>query len=139
MANYAGDITPERAWEILAGDENAVLVDVRTKPEWSFVGVCDLDNLGKKPALIEWQVFPTMAVNESFGESVDSLGTPKDTPLLFLCRSGARSRSAAIAVTERGYHACYNVAGGFEGDPDGDRHRGRINGWKAAGLPWVQQ
>lgn len=139
MANYAGDITPERAWEILAGDENAVLVDVRTKPEWSFVGVCDLDNLGKKPALIEWQVFPTMAVNESFGESVDSLGAPKDAPLLFLCRSGARSRSAAIAVTERGYHACYNVAGGFEGDPDGDRHRGRINGWKAAGLPWVQQ
>ena len=139
MANYAGDITPERAWEILAGDENAVLVDVRTKPEWSFVGICDLDSLSKKPALIEWQVFPTMVVNESFGESVDSLGAPKDTPLLFLCRSGARSRSAAIAATERGYHACYNVAGGFEGDPDGERHRGRINGWKAAGLPWVQQ
>jgi rhodanese-related sulfurtransferase len=139
MANYAGDITPERAWEILASDENSVLIDVRTKPEWSFVGVCDLESLNKQPALIEWQVFPTMAVNESFGESVDSIGAPQDAPLLFLCRSGARSRSAAIAATERGYHACYNVAGGFEGDPDGERHRGRVNGWKAAGLPWVQQ
>jgi rhodanese-related sulfurtransferase len=139
MANYAGDITPERAWEILASDENSVLIDVRTKPEWSFVGVCNLESLNKQPALIEWQVFPTMAVNESFGESVDSIGAPQDAPLLFLCRSGARSRSAAIAATERGYHACYNVAGGFEGDPDGERHRGRVNGWKAAGLPWVQQ
>jgi len=139
MANYAGDITPERAWEILASDENSVLIDVRTKPEWSFVGVCNLESLNKQPALIEWQVFPTMAVNESFGESVDSIGAPQDAPLLFLCRSGARSRSAAIAATERGYHACYNVAGGFEGDPDGERHRGRVSGWKAAGLPWVQQ
>jgi rhodanese-related sulfurtransferase len=139
MANYAGDITPERAWEILASDENSVLIDVRTKPEWSFVGVCDLESLNKQPALIEWQVFPTMAVNESFGESVDSIGAPQDAPLLFLCRSGARSRNAAIAATERGYQACYNVAGGFEGDPDGERHRGRVNGWKAAGLPWVQQ
>jgi rhodanese-related sulfurtransferase len=139
MANYAGDITPERAWQLLAGDENATLVDVRTKAEWSYVGVCDLSSIDKKPAFIEWQVFPSMAVNGSFVEEVDSLGVPKDAPLLFVCRSGARSRSAAIATTGRGYAACYNVAGGFEGDCDENRHRGQINGWKAAGLPWVQQ
>ena len=133
MANYAGDITPERAWQILATEESATLVDVRTKAEWSYVGLCDLTSLGKKPALIEWQSFPTMAVN------VDSLGASKDSPMLFLCRSGARSRSAAIAATGHGYMACYNVAGGFEGDADAERHRGRVNGWKAAGLPWVQQ
>jgi rhodanese-related sulfurtransferase len=139
MANYAGDITPEHAWQILASDQKATLIDVRTAAEWSYVGVCDLSSIDKKPAFIEWQVFPTMAVNESFVDAVDSIGVPGDSPLLFLCRSGARSRKAAIATTERGYKMCYNVAGGFEGDPDPERHRGRINGWKAAGLPWVQQ
>jgi hypothetical protein len=30
------------------------------------------------------------------------------------------------------------VAEGFEGPPDANRHRGKVAGWKAAGLPWVQ-
>jgi rhodanese-related sulfurtransferase len=58
--------------------------------------------------------------------------------VLFLCRSGARSRAAAVALTGLGFAKAFNVAGGFEGDPDGERHRGNINGWKAAGLPWRQ-
>jgi hypothetical protein len=37
-----------------------------------------------------------------------------------------------------GYRACHNVAGGFEGPLDDDRHRGSADGWKAAGLPWLQ-
>ena len=40
-------------------------------------------------------------------------------------------------MTEQGFGPCYNVAGGFEGPPDGDRHRGTVGGWKAAGLPTV--
>jgi hypothetical protein len=37
-----------------------------------------------------------------------------------------------------GYHACHNVAGGFEGPLDDERHRGTVGGWKAAGLAWLQ-
>jgi rhodanese-related sulfurtransferase len=55
-----------------------------------------------------------------------------------LCRSGARSRAAAIAMTRAGLERAYNVAGGFEGELDENRHRGLRNGWKAAGLPWKQ-
>jgi len=58
--------------------------------------------------------------------------------LLFLCRSGVRSRAAAIAMTAAGYSRAYNIAQGFEGDPDAERHRGNKNGWKASGLPWKQ-
>ncbi len=65
-------------------------------------------------------------------------GISKDTPLLFLCRSGARSKSAAMAMARAGYTRAYNVAGGFEGNLDGEGHRGGINVWKAAGLPWRQ-
>ena len=63
---------------------------------------------------------------------------PADAPVLFLCRSGARSHDAAIAATAAGYTQCYNVLEGFEGDRDAHGHRGALNGWQAAGLPWQQ-
>jgi rhodanese-related sulfurtransferase len=59
--------------------------------------------------------------------------------VLFLCRSGGRSRNAAVAMTAAGFGSCYNVAEGFEGDKDGEGHRGRVGGWKLAGLPWRQE
>ena len=62
----------------------------------------------------------------------------RDAPLLFLCRSGVRSKAAAIAMTQQGFTACYNIANGFEGDSDPTRHRGTVSGWKVEGLPWVQ-
>ena len=137
--SYAGDVLPQQAWQILSEHKDAVLVDVRTRPEWSFVGVPDLRPLKKDAAFISWQSYPDMARNPDFEQEVVKLGVSHDTPILFLCRSGARSRAAAKAVTAQGYGKCYNVAEGFEGDPDADHHRGRVNGWKVAGLPWVQQ
>jgi rhodanese-related sulfurtransferase len=65
-------------------------------------------------------------------------GATTETPIAFICRSGARSQAAAIAMTAKGFTKCFNVAGGFEGDVDAERHRGGTNGWKAEGLPWVQ-
>jgi len=58
--------------------------------------------------------------------------------LFFICRSGSRSLAAAKAMAAAGYRACHNVAGGFEGPLDDERHRGYAEGWKAAGLPWLQ-
>lgn len=114
-------------------------MDVRTQPEWSFVGVPDLQPLQKRVAFISWQAYPDMMRNPNFEKEVASLGVSPDTPILFLCRSGARSRAAAMAMTAKGYNKCYNVAEGFEGNLDAEQHRGRVSGWKAAGLPWKQQ
>lgn len=139
-ANYAGDVTVDEAWRVLGENPRAILIDVRTRAEWSYVGLPDLAPVGKEPLLAEWQTFPAMAVNGNFADEVaSSLGEArKDAPVLFLCRSGARSRAAAIALTAQGFTRCYNIAGGFEGDLDEARHRGHRNGWKASGLPWVQ-
>jgi rhodanese-related sulfurtransferase len=137
--DYAGDLSAQDAWTLLQGDPRAQLIDVRTRAEWNFVGIPDLSDLGREAHLVEWQMFPTMQINPTFaGDAVQAAGGDKTAPVLFLCRSGARSRSAAIALTQAGYTRAYNVAGGFEGDLDGDRHRGARNGWKAAGLPWKQ-
>ena len=136
---YAGDLKPTDAWKLLAEDTKAQLVDVRTRPEWMFVGLPDLTSLRKKPMLQSWQVFPAMDVDGNFTAAVAQQIPDRDAPILFLCRSGARSRAAAIAMTEQGYSKCYNVAEGFEGNLDAERHRGRVGGWKAAGLPWAQE
>ncbi|WP_374653065.1 rhodanese-like domain-containing protein [Dongia sp.] len=135
---YAGDVTPQAAWDALKGSPKACLVDVRTQPEWSFVGLPDLGSLGKKVLLASWQVYPNMAVDPDFAAKVKAQLGAGAGPVYFLCRSGARSRAAAIAMTEAGLGPCYNVSGGFEGDKDAQSHRGHSNGWKAGGLPWVQ-
>lgn len=138
--SYAGDVSPKEAWEILGQDRKAVLVDVRTNPEWAYVGVPDLRSLGKKTGFIGWQIYPQMQVDGDFVARVEQLlGGDTSAPVFFICRSGARSRAAAIAVTAAGYERCYNIAGGFEGDVDAEGHRGKTNGWKASDLPWVQQ
>lgn len=138
--SYAGDLSVNEAWQILAAERSAQLIDVRTAPEWSFVGRPDLQNVGKTPLLLSWQVYPQMAVDAEFvSKLTDKLGAgDKSAPLLFLCRSGARSKAAAIAATAAGYSRCYNIAGGFEGDKDSAGHRNSVGGWRHAGLPWIQ-
>ena len=137
-AGYAGDVLPTTAWKILNENKNAVLIDVRTRAEWNYVGLPELLSLDKKPALLEWQVFPSMQVNPEFVATLGDAITDKDTPLLFLCRSGVRSAAAARAMTAAGYSTCLNVKDGFEGPMDAHGKRGSEAGWKAAGLPWRQ-
>lgn len=135
---YSGDISVEEAWRQLGDESSAVLVDVRTAAEWNFVGAPDLSGIGKQPVRVSWQTLPKMEQNPNFVDEVRAQASDSNSSLLFLCRSGARSKAAAIAMTAAGYSKCFNIAGGFEGDLDGDRHRGVTGGWKAAGLPWIQ-
>lgn len=139
---YAGDVTAEEAWRLLAAEPGAVLIDVRTRAEWAFVGLPDIEATGRPLLAEEWQVFPEGTPNPRFVADVtaklDAAGVPRAAPVLCLCRSGQRSAAAAAALTGAGYTRCLNVAGGFEGPLDADGHRGTAAGWKAAGLPWRQ-
>lgn len=135
---YAGDVNPEQAYEALQKDPKAVLVDCRTKPEWSFVGVPTLEDAGKQVVFVEWVHYPDLDANDNFVDQVQKQVPDKDTPLYFICRSGQRSLAAAVAMTEAGYEKCFNVAEGFEGGHDDNQHRGSVAGWKVRGLPWCQ-
>ena len=126
---YAGALTPAEAAELMKG--GVKLVDVRTKPELQYVG--------KIPGslAVEWQTWPGGKPNPEFiGELAASVG--KDEPVMFLCRSGARSHGAAEAATRAGWKEAYNILEGFEGDKDAAGHRNTMNGWRKAGLPWTQ-
>ena len=138
MAGYAGDLSPQESWRLLSEDAGAVLIDVRTQPEWAFVGLPELGSLGKNVLPLSWQVFPAMTVNPDFVAGLRAAGLTEDRPLLFLCRSGVRSAHAAMAATTAGFSQAFNVTEGFEGEVDGAGHRGTVDGWKVAGLPWRQ-
>ena len=136
------DVSVSDTWGRLKTDAEAVLVDVRTRAEWAFVGLPDLSALSKRPILVEWQTFPDNREDPQFAERLETAlseaGVAKDTEVFFICRSGSRSKRAAEAMTAAGFAHCRNVADGFEGPLDSDRHRGRVGGWKAEGLPWAQ-
>jgi rhodanese-related sulfurtransferase len=135
---YAGDLSPQDAFSLLQARQDAVLVDVRTRAEWSYVGVPDLSGVGRVPVLSEWVTFPDGARNPQFLDEVSAATADKSVPVLFLCRSGVRSVAAAEAATAAGYTAAYNITEGFEGPSDDSGHRGTAAGWKVRGLPWRQ-
>ena len=132
------DVAPSQAWQALAENPDAQLIDVRTNAEWTYVGVPEISALDKRVLLIPWQAFPSGAVNRDFVEQLRTSGVTEAHALYFICRSGARSLAAAEAARAAGYATVYNVADGFEGPPDAQGHRGAIAGWKASGLAWRQ-
>ena len=138
------EATPLEAWEALMSDPLAILVDVRTAAEWSYIGLPVLDSIGKDVLKVEWMQFPQMTCNENFAsELLSQLGDKNPSAIYFLCRSGVRSHHAAKCVLANNAEIgrdvrCFNVLEGFEGDQDDQKHRGTINGWKVRGLPWCQ-
>ena len=140
--NPVDEVDVATAWDGLTATPRSQLVDVRTRAEWTYVGIPDLKPLGKRPVLVEWQTFPDQSVDPHFAErlagELQAIGVQLDDDLFFICRSGSRSLAAARAMASAGFRACHNVSEGFEGPLDDARHRGTLLGWKAIGLPWQQ-
>ncbi len=127
---YSGAVTPNEAWRLYQVLPNVRIVDVRTHPEWQFVGIIP------GAELIEWKRYPLMNQNPDFITQLKSKVDP-ECLVLFICRSAIRSHEAATLAAAHGYSEAFNVLEGFEGERDGSQQRGRLNGWKFAGLPWV--
>lgn len=138
-AHYAGELFPHEAWQVLQDEPSTTLVDVRTSPEWLFAGTPDLSSLGKSVLHLSWKLFPDYDTNMQFIAQLEQLRPHKDAPLLFLCKVGGRSMAAAEAAAEAGFTQAFNITHGFEGGLNEKQHRSELNGWKADGLPWMQQ
>ncbi len=131
---YAGAVTPQEAYALLQEASNAKLVDVRTNAERDWVGSVAVP--AERQAAVQWNLYPGGKPNPDFLTQL-AQAADKDTILLFLCRSGVRSRHAAKLATENGYTQCFDILEGFEGDKDADGHRKTVGGWCKAGLPWA--
>ena len=126
---YAGALLPAEAHALM--QQGAKLVDVRTDAELQYVGSIP----GSET--VEWNSYPEGARNPEFLDQLAD-AVEKDKPVMFICRSGARSHHAAVAATQAGWREAYNVLEGFEGDKDAEGHRNTVGGWKFARLPWSQ-
>ena len=129
---YAGALLPLEVHALMQQLPGAKLVDVRTQAEWDYVGHIP------ESVLVEWNTYPSGQRNHQFLEQLQARVGKTEAPVMFLCRSGARSHHAAAAATQAGYPHSYNVIEGFEGEKDLRGHRNTVGGWRAAGLPWVQ-
>lgn len=131
---YAGAVTPQEAYQLLQQHPSAKLVDVRTNAERDWVGRVAIPEA--RHAAVQWNLYPGGASNPEFLKQLEQVAD-KGNVLLFLCRSGVRSRHAAKLATEHGYANCFDIMEGFEGDKDADGHRKTVGGWCKAGLPWL--
>ena len=131
-------ISSKQCFERLSKESSSYLVDVRTKPEWLFVGIPDLQSLQKKTICVSWHVYPNMETNHNFESEILESGINKQDNIFLICRSGNRSFNAAAKLISRGFTNCFNVKDGFEGEIGPNHQRSTINGWKFNNLPWKQ-
>ncbi|MES2500317.1 MAG: rhodanese-like domain-containing protein [Pseudomonadota bacterium] len=126
---YSGELTPQETYFLLQ-QANAILVDVRSQAE--------LDLVGRVPDAthIEWAFYPGMVSNTDFGAQLQAKVAPNKT-VIFMCRTGARSHSAAVLAQQIGYSHAFNMLEGFEGEANAQKQRTLVNGWKQANLPWT--
>ena len=132
------NITSIECFNKLSEISNSYLIDIRTKPEWEFIGVPDLSSLNKKTIFISWHMYPEMKINSLFENQITESNLKKNDNLFLICRSGNRSSDAAEFLTSRGFSNCFNVEDGFEGEIGPHHQRSTINGWKYCKLPWKQ-
>lgn len=94
------------AFERLAADKQARIVDVREPREWETTGT------------------PSKAVRISLGNLARKAPgkLPRDKPLYLICASGNRSRRGGKVLLKLGYTEVYSVSGG-------------MRAWLGAGLP----
>ena len=132
---YAGAVTPEEAFRLLQENQNVMLVDVRTNAERDWVGRVQIAESQHKA--VQWSLYPGGTANPDFMNQLREAIPSSDTVILFLCRSGVRSRHGAKLASEHGYTACFDILQGFEGDKDTHGHRKTVGGWCSADLPWI--
>jgi rhodanese-related sulfurtransferase len=84
------NVDVQATWQSLAAHPRSQLIDVRTRAEWTYVGIPDLGSFGKRAVLIEWQTFPDQTVDPRFVErltgELKALGAQSEDDLFFICR-----------------------------------------------------
>ena len=139
------NVSPVDAYELAKSDPNTMILDVRSRYEWGFVGhpsynpkTAEGAELDGKVVNISYQVVTgeEMTTNTYFIEDVKKILAEKpNMKFITMCRSGSRSVAAATALEAAGI-AVSNMSGGFEGGKDANGYRTK-NGWKNAGLPYT--
>ncbi|MFD2565259.1 rhodanese-like domain-containing protein [Aquimarina rubra] len=94
----AEDITQDQWEDLIAKDDNAIILDVRTEEEVEDGFIPDMLNLD-------------IRMGQGFLDEVEKLDKSKN--YYVYCRSGARSAQACALMNQMGFETTYNLIGGF--------------------------
>jgi rhodanese-related sulfurtransferase len=126
------ELSPQEAFE-MAQKPSTYLIDVRSIAEYVFVGHPEMAyNI---PYSFWSEKDKALLTNETFVEDLTERFDKNET-LIFLCRSGGRSLSAAKKIVRAGFSKVYNLTQGFEGNKNENGYR-IIGGWKNSGVPYT--
>jgi rhodanese-related sulfurtransferase len=115
------ELDPTQAAELMAGGNDVLFVDVRSREEFVDGHPEGAINI----PIAEPGATGQMEMNQDFVTILEKLaGDPKRT-ILFSCRTGQRSAAACQMLEARGYVDTINLAGGHLAP----------GGWLSAGLP----
>lgn len=131
-------ISPEEAYEMIEDNDNAIILDVRTPEEITYLGTPGPNRAGDGSILFE-RVGAANYTGLSFMPDVIELVEDIKKPtIITICRSGSRSYKAALDLMAAGYTRVYSVSDGFEGDRNPETGTGYrdYNGWIVTGLPY---
>ena len=109
-------------------NSDSVLVDVRTEYEWNNIGKPDGKEINLKTYFLSIKNNQG-EINENFLDEFKKLDIRKETEVLVICKSGARSLLVSNLLNNQDYQ-CINIIDGFEGNEEG-------RGWKNEGLPII--
>tara|TARA_B100001029_G_C15008393_1_gene422594 strand:+ start:758 stop:1135 length:378 start_codon:yes stop_codon:yes gene_type:complete len=109
-------------------NSDSVLVDVRTEHEWNNIGKPDGKEINLKTYFLSIKNNQG-EINENFLDEFKKLDIRKETEVLVICKSGARSLLVSNLLNNQDYQ-CINIIDGFEGNEEG-------KGWKNEGLPII--
>tara|TARA_B100001029_G_C14948137_1_gene387160 strand:- start:106 stop:483 length:378 start_codon:yes stop_codon:yes gene_type:complete len=114
--------------EFISQNPKSVLIDVRTELEWDNVGKPDGNKINLKTYFLSIKN-ASGEINENFLTQFANFNISKDTEVLVICKSGARSSLVSNLLSNEEYK-CTNISDGFEGNSPN-------NGWKKTGLPVI--
>ena len=123
------EIDSVKAFELLKLKKNSILIDVRTSFEWNNIGIPDLTQFNKQPFFIEWSPVIDKNFINIFKVELTKIFLDYNY-LIFMCKSGSRSRMAAKIAINVGFKNIFNITDGFEGN------NLTYNGWINNKLPW---
>ena len=107
---YKDDISANSAYTMQ--EDGALLIDVRTKPEFKQLRAKGSINIPVFYAKKGTRVFNRNFLNEIYDASEKNI----NKKIILICRSGSRTKLASNLLAEQGFNNIYNVQYGFQYD-----------------------
>lgn len=151
VSHGGGDVTPSESMKMVLDDkDHTFVIDVRTRPEYTYVGHPTVayhipskfwtGKMVEKDGKLDYE----LTDNPTFEKDLLARFNPETDTLIFMCRSGKRSCQGAEKAIKAGFKPdkVFNMLGGFEGDKVNCKMSAfnglrMLGGWKNEGLPWT--